>query len=362
MSHAHVSRRTLLQAFATGTLAVTAGCTQTTTPTQSQTHIAIVYPTAGTSPTTSPQNALAHTGMTRAERQLGITANHIEPASHISFEALHRKLAKHTTYDLILALGRQQQPAVETVAQAFPEQRWGLINGIAKDAHGQPLTNVTSIVFQTQYLGYLAGIVAGHLTQHDFTRQAGQTTPTTTQIGFLGNPARPAVKLAQFGYQYAIETMNDAPELQLTTVASDSTVTRRAKAARTQFTAGVDILYVPHAVSDSVFQAARDAAGYVISGPVDLSAMYPAFQGNMLGHTISQIDVAVYLIARHIRDDDFYSISGPNHLGPKQDGVSFTVNQSVSPLPNPVQTAVADAKQALMTDQIEIPIPSEIPW
>ena len=81
-------------------------------------------------------------------------------------------LATLGIYDIILAIGAEMAPAVQTVATLHPTQKFGIIGADI------PLDNVASSVFASEQSGFLGGVVAAFL--------ASEQPYYGSEVGFEG--------------------------------------------------------------------------------------------------------------------------------------------------------------------------------
>ncbi len=89
--------------------------------------------------------------------------------------------------EIIVAPGFLQATAMTTVAQEYPNVKFVFVDGWAlTDDNGNPLSNVTAIVYKEQESGYLAGYAAvkeGY-TKLGFTAGGGGTNPACNRFGY----------------------------------------------------------------------------------------------------------------------------------------------------------------------------------
>ena len=73
-------------------------------------------------------NDLCYDGLLMAQDELGIEFDYSEPKSADDYENLCRKYAKVEEYDLIIAVGAEQEEAVARISKEFPNQKFILMD------------------------------------------------------------------------------------------------------------------------------------------------------------------------------------------------------------------------------------------
>src|SRR5207237_2773927 len=106
--------------------------------------------------------------------------------------------------ELTVAVGVMMEPATRAVATKNPDSKFLLIDSPVLDAKGRPTTlpNVRAVVFREQEGSFLAGALAGELTQ-------------TGKIGFVGGMQLPLIKKFEAGFRTGLKTVNPAAAASL---------------------------------------------------------------------------------------------------------------------------------------------------
>ena len=122
-------------------------------------------------------NEAAFNGVQKARRVLGIRVRErIADNPEMAERALHRFAQLGVTH--LLTIGFANTPAVRAAAEAFPEARFTLIDGVVR------APNVKSIRFREDQAGFLAGVVAGRVTRTDHLAfLAGMSIPPIARYG-----------------------------------------------------------------------------------------------------------------------------------------------------------------------------------
>jgi len=110
--------------------------------------------------TGDPYNALAYQGLQKAQKDFGIEpAVNDEGQTASEWEATFRDYASQG-YKLVIGHGWNFADVATKVAPEFPDTTFVVIGGVVEGK------NLTSVVFEDQYAGYLAGVLAALTTKN----------------------------------------------------------------------------------------------------------------------------------------------------------------------------------------------------
>jgi basic membrane protein A len=104
-------------------------------------------------------NHLAYVGLQRAEQQLGIKGRVLTSSSGADYLPNLTTLARQG-YNLVIPVGFLMADATDTVAKAFPNTKFAMVDSDATAEKGDP-KNIEGLLFEEQQAGYLAGYLAG---------------------------------------------------------------------------------------------------------------------------------------------------------------------------------------------------------
>ena len=104
-------------------------------------------------------NHLAYVGLQRAEQQLGIKGRVLTSSSGADYLPNLSTLARQG-YNLVIPVGFLMADATDTVAKAFPNTKFAMVDSDATAEKGDP-KNIEGLLFEEQQAGYLAGYLAG---------------------------------------------------------------------------------------------------------------------------------------------------------------------------------------------------------
>lgn len=144
---------------------------------------------------------LAREGLERAQNQLGVDGQVLTSPTSAGYVRNLTALARQD-YDLVIAVGRHRSAALAAVAARFPDADFAIVDAGQADLEGSP-GNVRGLRFSEQEAGYLAGYLAGLVTQYESgSRQV---------IGSVGGRKIPPVDRYIAGFQAGAKAAN--PEI-----------------------------------------------------------------------------------------------------------------------------------------------------
>ena len=114
-------------------------------------------------------NALANQGLERAASDLGVEIRVLESKSDADYIPNLSTLAEEG-YDLIISVGFLMGEATHQAAEAFPDTNFAIIDNAyggegCEDTNTCELPNLQGLLFKEQETGYLAGYLAGLVTE-----------------------------------------------------------------------------------------------------------------------------------------------------------------------------------------------------
>src|SRR5215216_5912888 len=98
-------------------------------------------------------NAAAWEGVKRAAQDFPIKLRDVEPGDPSSIEPAMRAFAERG-YDLIIGVGFNEAPEIDSVAADYPNMSFAIVDGVSQ------LPNVASLVFKEHEGSYLVGMIA----------------------------------------------------------------------------------------------------------------------------------------------------------------------------------------------------------
>lgn len=255
-------------------------------------------------------NDAAYTGLLRAQRELGVSAEFLEPASSEDREAAMRLFAARGL-DLVIGVGFIFSSDVDRVARDFPRVHFACID-YAPPPSGAP-PNVAGLVFHEEEGSYLVGGVAGLMSK-------------TKHVGFVGGMQTPLIRKFEAGYDAGVHAV--CPDCVVHSAYTGTTPDAfkdpaQGKAlAIAEIAAGADVLYhAAGATGHGVFEAAHDAGCYAIGVDSDQHDEMPE---TVITSMVKRADVTVFDTIRSVIDGRF---EGGMHVFGVKDGAIDYVHE-----------------------------------
>jgi basic membrane protein A len=244
-------------------------------------------------------NDSAYTGLQEAQKREGIRFETIDFTSEeANLEAL-RRFARQE-YDLIIGIGFENGPNIETVAREFPDRNFAIIDTVAEAA------NIVSIVYREQEGDFLMGVLAAMLTK-------------SKKVGFVGGVDIPIMRRIENGFKQGV-LFHDMEVEVISDLAGTFTEPEKGKElALAQYEAGVDVIYnAAGRTGLGIIEAAKQQGRLTIGTSGDQRYLAP---GNVVGNRPKRLDTAVLTLISEVKSGNFKP--GIRSLGLKEEGLSL---------------------------------------
>ena len=235
-------------------------------------------------------NDAAYAGLVRAERELGVVTELLEPASSEDREAAMRLFAARG-FDLVIGVGFIFSSDVDRVARDFPSVHFACVD--YGPPGGGPPPNVDGLAFREEEGSFLVGAVAG----------------LTTRRGTSASSAACACRSSKFEAGYAAGVNATCADCVVHAAYAGTTPDAfrdpaKGKAlAIAEIAAGADVLYhAAGATGHGVFEAAHDAGKLAIGVDAD---QYDEMPGTVVTSMVKRADVAVFDTIRSVVEGQF---------------------------------------------------------
>ena len=265
--------------------------------------VAIVYSTGGKGDKSF--NDAAFRGLEQAKKELGITFKEYEPKD-VTAEArdILSQFAESGEFEIIIGVGFTMKDSVISVAEAFPNQKFAIIDEEVN------LPNVASLKFKEHEGSFLVGSLAAMMSK-------------TGTIGFVGAMESPIIQKFHAGYEQGAKYVN--PNIKIASVyigganAFNDPASAKTK-TETLIQQGADVVY--HAAGASgagLFQSAKEKNIYAIGVDSNQDDIVP---GLVLTSMMKYVDIAVFDIVKEVTDGKFEARI--QEFGIKENGVGTT--------------------------------------
>ena len=285
-------------------------------------------------------NDAAFLGVTRAERELGIEASYLEPASTEDREAALRLFAARGL-DLVIGVGFIFSSDIDEVARAYPGVRFAGVDYFAGPRGIPP--NVAALAFREEAGSFLVGAVAGLMSK-------------SGHVGFVGGMTGPLIRKFEVGYIAGVEAA--CPRCVVHSAYAGTTPDAfrdpaKGKAlANAQIAAGSDVIYhASGSTGHGVFEAAADAKKLAIGVDADQHDEMP---GTVVTSMIKRADVAVFDTIRAVLDGKF--AGGMRVFGLADDGVDYIhEGPHAAGIPDDVKKRVEALRADVVAGRVSVP-------
>jgi len=251
-------------------------------------------------------NDSAYEGLARAERELDVEVQYLEPAGSEDREAALRLFAAQGL-DLVVGVGFMFSSDVDEVAGAYPNVRFACVDYAPR---GAVPANVTGLAFREEEGAYLVGGAAGMLSK-------------SKHVGFVGGMTIPLIKKFEAGYGAGVKAT--CPECEVHAGYAGATPdafkdpAKGKLLAKAQIGAGADVIFhASGSTGHGVFEGAREGGVLAIGVDADQHDEMP---GVVATSMIKRVDVAVFdtikdVIARRLE-------GGVRTFGLAEDGIDY---------------------------------------
>lgn len=260
-------------------------------------------------------NDAAYEGGSRAQRDLGISLEMLEPSGAEDREAALRLFAARG-FDLVIGVGFIFSADVNVVAKDFPSVKFACVDYAPPHAGAIP-QNLVGLGFREEEGSFLVGAVAG-------------LESRSRAVGFVGGMDIPLIRRFEAGFRAGVLAACPDCRIHATYAGTTPDAFRdpaRGKAiAISQISAGADILYHASGLTGhGVFEAARDLGAKAIGVDADQHDEMP---GTVLTSMIKRVDVAVFDTIVAVGEGRFQS--GLTSFGIAESGVTYVSEGSHS--------------------------------
>ncbi|MCW6510606.1 BMP family lipoprotein [Lichenifustis flavocetrariae] len=280
-------------------------------------------------------NDMMNEGMKKAQADLGIEFNVIQPRSISEFQSTLARAAGQG-FDFIVGSSFDMIKPMQAVAKAFPNQKFGLV-----DVGPDPIApNVVSSVTKDWEGSFLVGAIAA------------KTTKTGT-IGFVGGKDIPIIHRFYIGYYYGAKMAD--PKVN---VLESYSGTFTDPAAGKEYTLGLinqksDINFaVAGATSAGVIDAAKSTKTFAIGVDSDQNYLAPGF---VLTSMMKRVDTQAYDMIKSVSDGSFKG-GTVLYYGLKEGGVAAAMDEyNKGLISDAVLKQVDELKAKVISGEIVVP-------
>ena len=292
-------------------------------------------------------NDSAYAGLQRAKREFDVQTEYLESSSPTDYVDNLTQLAD-SGYNPVFAVGFLMTDAVNEVAPQYPETNFAIVDSVAE------ADNAASLVFREQEGSYLAGVVAGLMTQED----TEYTNPDDKVVGFLGGQESDLIGKFQAGYEAGVESVCSDCEVLVqyagSTPEAFNDPARGKEISLQQINQGADIIYhASGATGAGLFEAAGEKGIFAIGVDADQAKLFP--NAPILTSVVKRVDNSVFQTIEDARNDDFPG-GEVVEFGLDDKGISLApFGRFDGDVPQNVKDEVDEARQGIIDGDIKVP-------
>ncbi|WP_424006990.1 BMP family lipoprotein [Haloferax denitrificans] len=298
-------------------------------------------------------NDLALQGLQTAAEEYDIEIQQVEETNQSNYQTVQSRLAESTNpdYDLVVLVSYNHTQALQTNAEAYPDQNWMLIN----DSVDQP--NVAGYTWANHQMSFQAGVLAGTMTTRELSYEGNSLDPDTSTVGFVGGVDGSLINAFERSYRAGVEWVDENVDVRVGYIGNYTDTQTANNIATSQYDAGADIVYhAAAAAGQGVFQAAQDANRFAIGVDADQSVTLPEYEDVIMGSAVKYINEGTYEVAEATVQDNWSAVQGANILGLEEDAVRVVLGQAVGgELPDVVTENLEAAREAIINGDVTVP-------
>ena len=293
-------------------------------------------------------NDSAYEGMQAAEKRLGLKGRYLESSAPTDYRNNLTQLSDNGNSP-IFAVGFLMTEDLAKIAPQYPDTQYAIVDSVVEDAD-----NVINLVFREQEGSYLAGVVAGLMTQED----TDYTTSDEKVVGFLGGLEGPLIGKFQAGYEAGVESV--CPDCEVISQYAGAgpeafnDPTRGKEISQQQIEQGADVIY--HAAGNTgrgLFEAATEEDIFAIGVDTDQAKRFK--DAPILTSVIKRVDVAVRETIEQAAEQE-KPVGETVDRGLKEKGISLApYGRFDGDVPQEVKDAVDEARQDIISGEVKVP-------
>ncbi len=289
-------------------------------------------------------NDLIYDGLLRAQEELNIEFDYSEPIHPEKYEESILEFAKTMDYQLIIAVGPEQEDAVKAVSSKYTNQKFTLIDSKLDRK------NISSIYTRWEEQAFLNGVIAGLLSKMEYEK-TGNINKAGVVLGMEVTHLREGAIGFEAGYKYIF------PEGEvITATVNDFRNPLKAKEiSLLMYSKGVK--YIQHLAGASglgVFAAAKEAEAYAFGIDENQNSFDPS---TIIATSTRYMNEIVFNEIKYIKDNSWNS--GVHYSGLKEGIIDITREGSEVELDPSIMRIVNDIKYNIVEEKLNIPKTNE---
>ena len=234
------------------------------------------------------------------------------------------------------------------VSQQFPDTQFAIVDSVVDTP------NTMDLIFREQEGSYLAGVVAGLMTEEG----TAYTTSDEKIVGFLGGQTGPLIERFQAGYETGVKSACPGCEVLVkyagSTVEAFNDPARGKEISLQQISQGADIIYYAAGNTGAgLFDAATQEKVFAIGVDLDQAKLFK--EAPILTSVVKRVDNAVYQTIKGYSEAE--KLKGTTvERGLKEGGLSLApAGRFDDVVPQKVKDEVDKAREGIINGDIKVP-------
>lgn len=282
-------------------------------------------------------NQSAWEGLQKAKEDFGVEIQVIESKQASEYLTNMESLIEDEV-DLVIGVGNTMKDDIEAEAKNYPDQKFVIID----ETYDEIPSNVTPLLFRENEAAYLAGLIAGKITE-------------TNNVGFIGGMDNNVIQRFQYGYMAGVKEAKPESKVSVQYAGTFGDAAKGKSLANQMYGNNVDIiLSAAGGTGLGAIEAAKEKGKYAIGVDKDQSSLAPE---NVLTSALKKVNVGVYDVVKDLVDG---KLTGGEEkvYGLKEDGVG--IPESTSKLvPQEILDYVNEMIEKIKAGEVKVPASKE---
>lgn len=286
-------------------------------------------------------NDVIHSGCQRAEKELGVKYEYVEPQTIADEETTMDEMSASGEYALIICVGNEQKDAVKTVASKYPEQKFCYIDASVD------LPNIANYECLENEGGFLVGALCALAEKEGISPMFNNAK----KFGFIGGVNNVIINRFASGFTAGARYVDPEYTVEYNYVGGFADTTTAKAIATTMFNNGCDVVF--HAAGGSgigVFNAAKELGFIAVGVNTNQNTIDP---DHIIASMLKRVDNAAYAAIESVVNGTFKGGTVTQNL--LDGGVGYTNEGSNIHLTPSIQASLDKMEEGIKNGTIVVP-------
>ena len=286
-------------------------------------------------------NDVIHEGCLRAEKELGIKYEYVEPSTIADEETVMEEMCASGEYALIICVGNEQKDAVATVAAKYPEQKFCYIDASVN------LPNIANYECVENEGGFLVGALAALAEKEGISPLFN----SAKKFGFIGGVNNVIINRFAAGFIAGARYIDPSYTFDVNYVGGFADTTTAKAIATAMYNSGADVIF--HAAGGSgigMFNAAQELGFIAIGVNTNQNSIAP---NNIIASMLKRVDNIAYAAIESVVNGTFSGGTVVQDFA--HGGVGYTNEGSNIKLTPSIQAKLDEIESAIKSGDLKVP-------